>query len=331
MPTMPTTSDAIPVVRELPVPLSDAEKLVLGDQLAKKKAEIDNILARKKQACSACNAEKKEAQKELDKVALALNTGTEMREIPCEERRDLESGEIVTYRMDRNLPNGEEIPGSRKPFGQTETGDEKQPGLFDTSKRARRATPPVPKVVCNAIDEDGEIHVIGAELADVISHELQNSKSVSARVDAGERNIVKVVRGKACGTCGIVGGDHRPECDGMKLEEQGLVRVLDTTGIEHIVDLETADDVREANRSGGRCPYDVEDGGEVDLAMVKGEPVYGTNAEGVEHELTPQQIGELRSAIAEMRRVRGRGRGRRRAHRVRRHARGRRGRGARRR
>jgi len=292
---MPKYSDALRVVRDLPVPLTDHELSGLGQLLAARKAERDTTEAEKRELVAAKNAELKKIVESMDKLAAAINQKCETRTIECEERRDLETGELVVFRLDRDPP--EEIPGSRKPYGQDEKADSPQASLFD-GKRQRKAPPVVPTLRCNGVNEDGEIFVISAEQADVADREIRENGKALLEVDGARREVVRVIRGKACETCGIV-GNHRPECADMKREEAGKVMVLDVDGKELEVEASVADDLREANRAGIACQYDLE-GVLYDLAMVKGEPVFGVDVDGAEVELTPQQVKMLRQAIIDM-------------------------------
>lgn len=292
---MPNFGEPLRVTRDLPVPLTDAELSALGQQLAAQKSAKDGVEARKREKVAECNKEIKEIVTAIDKLAAAINQKCETRPIECEERRDLDTGELVLLRLDRDPP--EEV--SRRPFGEDERAatDNKQPSLFD-GKRQRKTPPPAPTLRCNAVNEDGEIFVITAEQADAADREIRENGKAGLEVEGMRREVVKVVRGKACETCGIV-GTHRPECAQMKREEAGKVLVLDVDGKELEVDAAIADDVREANRSGIPCPCDLE-GVIYDLAMVKGEPVYGVSEDGAEVELTPQQVKILRQAIKDV-------------------------------
>lgn len=278
-------ADAIRVVRELPVPLTDVELSNLGQYLAAQKAAKDTVEARKREQVSKCNAEIKEIVKSIDKVAAAINQKCETREIQCEERRDLETGEIVLFRLDRTPP--EEV--SRRPFAEDEKADSPQASLFDR-KRSKKAPPPAPTIKCNAINEDGEIFVITAEQADAGDREIADTGHAKLKGTNGK--IVKILRGRACDQCGIV-NDHRPECEGK------AVIVLDVTGEVFSVPPDVAADLRRANRTGIPCEWE-KDGVIYDLAMVKGEPVFGVDEEGGKHELTPQQIGMLRKSLRDL-------------------------------
>lgn len=286
-------ADAIRVVRELPVPLTEAELSNLGQYLAAQKAAKDTVEARKREQVSKCNAEIKEIVKSIDKVAAAINQKCETREIPCEERRDLETGEIVLFRLDRTPP--EEV--SRRPFGEDEKEDDTQPSLFGgKNKRKKNPPPPAPMIKCNAINEDGEIFVITAEQADAGDREIADTGHAKLKGTSGK--IVKILRGRACDDCGIVNG-HRPECDEMKREAAGLVAVFDVDGVELEVPAAVADDLRKANRAGIPCEWEG-NGIIYDLAMVKGEVVYGVDEEGEKHALNPKQIAMLRKAIRDV-------------------------------
>lgn len=292
---MPNWGEPLRVVKELPVPLTDAELAALGQQLAAKKTEKDTVEAEKRAANSGFNEQLKKIAEASDKLAAAINRRCETRAVDCEERRDLDTGELVLFRLDGPDP----VEVSRKPYGEDERAakDNKQPSLFD-GKRQRKTPPPAPTLRCNAVNEDGEIFVISAEQADAADREIRESGKALLDVDGVRREVIKVVRGKACETCGIV-GTHRPECAQMKREEAGKVLVLDVDGKELEVDVVVADDLREANRTGIPCPFDLE-GVIYDLAQVKGEPVIGVSEDGAEVELTPQQVKILRQAIKDV-------------------------------
>lgn len=202
--------DPVSVTRELPVPLTDHELSALGQQLAARKAERDSVEAAKRAENAKFNEQLKNISKATDRLAAAINQGCEMRATPCEERRDLDTGELVVFRLDRDPP--EEV--SRRPYGQDEKQDSPQASLFD-GKREKKGPRSAPVVRCSAVDGDGECWPITAEQADVFDRTEQKPVTLQC-ANGGLVNAVKVLRGKACETCGIVAPDHRPECPEIK-------------------------------------------------------------------------------------------------------------------
>lgn len=203
------------------------------DQEKRKKAD------EKKGSVKIFNEQLKHLDKQIAELTEVATRGEELREVECEERPGLVNGVNGTevWRLDTN-----EIVDSwtDDPEDDAPEGDGKQPGLpFDR--------PEVPRLLCTAIDADGECHAISAEQAD--AGELEINDTGTARLTIGERTVVavRIARGKPCETCGLVGGDHRPECADLK-KADAVIDGEDGKSIDEIAD-EVADSLEEYDRN----------------------------------------------------------------------------------
>lgn len=275
------------------------------DERGRKASELDqerrHLADEKKAKVKVFNAQLKGLDTQIAELTEAATKGEELRDVECEERPSLVEGSNVVeiWRLDTNelLETIAEDPEDDAPES------ERRQGALPF------AAPKVPELRCTGINADGECFSLTAEQADAASREIELTKSAVVFVNGGDnrqtivKTIVKVLRGKACGTCGIVAPHHRPECKAIEREMRGKVLVVTVDGEDLEVDTAIGDEVREANRTGIACEYiDVVNGESrtVDLAMVKGEPVFGVDEDGGKHELTPAEVKGLRDAIREI-------------------------------
>lgn len=213
------------------------------DERSVKAAELDQekrkLADEKKGRVKIFNEQLKHLDKQIAELTEQATTGEELREIECEERPGLVNGVngIEVWRLDTNelIDSWTEDPEDDAPDG------DKQPGL-------PFAAPEVPRLLCTAIDADGECHEISAEQAD--AGELEINDSGIARLTIGERTVVavRIARGKPCETCGVVGGDHRPECADLKKADAVIDGEGDGKSIDEIAD-EVADALEEYDRN----------------------------------------------------------------------------------
>lgn len=199
---------------------------------------VAKIDLRKKDALASFRHEKKPFVDECARLQKLKDTGHEERRVECEIRPGLVNGVNGTevWRLDTNelVESWTDDPEDEAP-----EVDGKQPGLpFER--------PEVPRLLCTAIDADGECHEISAEQAD--AGELEIKDAGTARLTIGERTVVavRIARGKPCETCGVVGGDHRPECADLKKAD--AVIEGDGKSIDEIAD-EVADALEEYDRN----------------------------------------------------------------------------------
>lgn len=93
--------EIVPIVRDLPVKLTDEERLTKGDELVTAQTEYNELQAEKVKL----SAEQKPIKKRVDKLVRTLKAGTELRPVQCEKRLIDATNEVVVVRMD----TGEEI------------------------------------------------------------------------------------------------------------------------------------------------------------------------------------------------------------------------------
>lgn len=149
--------------------------------------------------------------KDLEKVLrTAIDSQAEMREVACEERESLVNGAIEVVRLD----TGEVIETRAADDDGDE--DERQPNLFAGTVSP---APPAPALRCTVVNEDGEWFAINAEQADAADIEIAAQGFALIVIDGVSRRGTKIVRGKACETCGIVGDDHHPDCASIRAED----------------------------------------------------------------------------------------------------------------
>lgn len=186
------------VVKELPVMLTDTEKQMLGEDLARKEGERDVVQAQKRASNAKFNAQTKTLAKNITELVTTINRGTKLCDVPCIEGLHPETRKRVRIRLDTN--------------DVLEGDSEKQPAL-------PFGRPPVlPELRCTAVDDDGVAYSISAEQADALDRE-KGDGTVRAMIDGAHRTVTAILRGKACDVCGIVAPHHRPECAEMRRED----------------------------------------------------------------------------------------------------------------
>lgn len=200
-------------MKELLVRLSEEEIQRRKDEhyevsraLATLQEEKSNWLSNFRVRCKPHKDREKDLRTTID------NRG-ELRQVECEYRPGLVNGTTDIIRLDtlELVETISEDPEDDAPVN--------QPGLPFAAPRA-------PALRCTGVDADGECFQITAEQADAADREIRENGV--ARVETGDattgayRALVKVLRGKACETCGIVAPHHRPECASLKAEEAQL-------------------------------------------------------------------------------------------------------------
>jgi hypothetical protein len=109
-----------PTYKQLPVQLTEAEKLERASKAAgisKKYCEVEAV---KKERTSELGRELKTLRAEKEQLLEAVRTGIEIQHVEIEERRNDTAATIDTYRLD----TGEKI------FSRPQTPDERQGKLF---------------------------------------------------------------------------------------------------------------------------------------------------------------------------------------------------------
>jgi alpha-L-fucosidase len=90
----------MPIIKQLPVDLTEEELRARGDELAQKDIELDAL----ETMIKASNADWGEQRKTLKKVILqtanAIEQRKEMRDVECREEADFEANEVRTVRID---------------------------------------------------------------------------------------------------------------------------------------------------------------------------------------------------------------------------------------
>ncbi len=194
-----------------------------GDHYAVLRA-IDEIKERHK-------GELRPHKQRVKSLVEAIEEGGEKRQVECSWRDSLvEGGPRELVRDD----TGEVVESSRGESSDPEIDDERQPGLFGSVS----AAPLVPILGAHIVDREGECHAVNAEKLDDLERlfAIANGAEFDVRFGDGPTiHALKLVRGRACGTCGIV-GHHRPECPGMMAED-----AVEALGITDVT-LEESDD-----------------------------------------------------------------------------------------
>jgi hypothetical protein len=191
--------------------------------------EIERVVREHSDTCSTLvllEVEKKAANKVFtmkmkphkehrDMLQLIKDTGVEQREVDCEHRESLVTGQTEVVRLDTFEVIETYVPGASV---DDDEPDPNQPAL-------PFAAPAVPVLRCTAVDIDGVCYAIQIEQAEVIERILTEAPNEPARIllEGSHRTIVAIRRGKACEFCGVVpdalGAGHRPECAGMKADD----------------------------------------------------------------------------------------------------------------
>jgi hypothetical protein len=191
--------------------LTEAE---LAEVVQKHSDECTTLAAledEKRIAMQAFAEKMKPHKKERDRLNEAKTTGKEKRQVWTLVRDSLVTGQVERVLEATGEVLDTWVPGASVDIDEP---DPKQPGL-------PFAAPAMPELRCTAIEDDGTVHSISAELADSLERDIGESAVKQAVMsDNGlGRVIVAVKRGKACNTCGIVAPHHRPECADMRAAE----------------------------------------------------------------------------------------------------------------
>lgn len=201
----------------------------------------------------------------------AIELGGELRDVECEWCESLVNGggrELVRLDTGEVVDTSSDDPEDDAPAS--------QPSLFDAPR------PAVPVLRCSGVDADGEAHPITAEQADAADREIAATGRAVVFVGANSDKrveVVKVLRARACGTCGAADGHHRPECKAMQRDEQGPRYIgVDAEMGEHDLTRDQALAMQEWLRGEGSqadsadgFAVTLEDGSEVKLAQLMGD------------------------------------------------------------
>ncbi len=88
------------ITKQLPVALTDAELLKLGQDLAHETVEIDAKYAHKSEVAKEINALIEGHENEVKRIAALLNAKAERRDVECLMRYDFTTLQVVTTRLD---------------------------------------------------------------------------------------------------------------------------------------------------------------------------------------------------------------------------------------
>lgn len=248
------------------------------DERGRKASELDqerrHLADDKKAKVKVFNAQLKGLDTQIAELTEAATKGEELRDVECEERESLVNGSNVVeiWRLDT-----EEIVETIAEDPEDDAPDsERRQGALPFAAKA----PPV--IRCSAVNEDGECFPITAEQADALDRAIAECGRGNVEIDGRPVQAVKVLRGKACDTCGIVNG-HRPECAAMKREEAGPRYIgVDADGGEHDLTRDQALAMQEWLRgegpqaeSEGGFKVTIESGAEVEIAQLMGDEPTG--------------------------------------------------------
>ncbi len=89
-----------PQFRQLPVKLTDEERMTRATTAAEKQREIGQIETQKKEVSSELGRKLKDLRKEIETIQRAVLTGSEHQKVQVEERRNEERRTIETVRLD---------------------------------------------------------------------------------------------------------------------------------------------------------------------------------------------------------------------------------------
>lgn len=88
--------EAVRIVRDIPVKLTDDERLAKGDELVAAQTEYNELQAEK----TNLTAQQKPIKKKVDKLVRLLKAGQEMRPVTCEKRMLDATNEVSIVRLD---------------------------------------------------------------------------------------------------------------------------------------------------------------------------------------------------------------------------------------
>jgi len=96
----PDLGTGIAITRHLSIPLSEARKLELLDELAGHVNEYDRLEEHKKTMAGETTKAMKHRRGEMDKIAQTVAQGIEMKLIPCRKDIDYVKGRVTVTRLD---------------------------------------------------------------------------------------------------------------------------------------------------------------------------------------------------------------------------------------
>lgn len=194
-------------LRDLFVKFTEDELQLVVDEHSDVCSQLSDIEARAKAASAAFRAEAKPLKERRAELEEMKSNGGVKRPVECEWRDSLVNGQIECVRLDTGevVDTQAEAPAEESPQG----------SLFSQPR------PDAPRLLCTALNDDGECWAITAEQADAAEREITESGSARVQVDGDTHTVTKVLRGRACDTCGIVAPHHRPECASMRAEDEG--------------------------------------------------------------------------------------------------------------
>lgn len=207
-----------PMTRMLECQLTEDEIRERDHRASELQQESLKTIDEKKSEVKRYNATLKHFAQQIKSLTEASTTGKELREVEIQWRPSMVNGQDdELFRVD----TGEAIEDG------DESVDERQAAL-----PFPRPEPPVLR--CSVVADDGQMFPITAEQADALEFQIAESNGAfRVTLDGSDGTThmitaVKVVRGKACDTCGIVAPDHRPECEGMRAEDGAVFESTQT-------------------------------------------------------------------------------------------------------
>lgn len=88
------------ITKQLPVPLTEAEMVKLGQDLAHETVEIDAKYAHKSEVAKEINALIEQHENEVKRLSALINAKAERRDVECLMRYDFTGLQVVTTRLD---------------------------------------------------------------------------------------------------------------------------------------------------------------------------------------------------------------------------------------
>ena len=99
-------------VLSVPIPMTDAEKIIKSEMFARSTRNVESIKLEAKKSAAKFKARVSEAEAEMGELRLCVETGNEMRDLECYPKSDFEHSQIdwfakvddrhvMTEKMDR--------------------------------------------------------------------------------------------------------------------------------------------------------------------------------------------------------------------------------------
>ncbi len=151
-----------PKYRQLPVKLTDAERMARALRAAELQAEYNLVELRKKETARELGLELKRLRERIEEAQQAVRTGEEPQSVQIEHRRNEERRTIETVRLDTGEiidtrpMTAEERQGKLFAISGGKTKDERATASSVSSgkpKRRRKAAPGEPKDTSGSADE----------------------------------------------------------------------------------------------------------------------------------------------------------------------------------